>query len=590
VQGEDKSAKRLVQMTIKRSSTAAPAISQQQAEKLIRQYIVNSLSPVSHVEHPSFVELLHGFAPHINLPSRWTLTRRIEDVQAVFISNIQKELNNGSFICITADAWTGFKNRRSFMGVTAHTLTGEFKRKSFALACRFFPGTHSFDRIAAMLSNILKQYNVPLEKVICCVTDNGSNFVKAFREFHMEVEAAESDEEACEDDDDITEIDMEAVIQPQAEAADQCEPDADELIEDIVLPPHQRCASHTLNLVGCSSPTAAAKANGKYRSLLHSTNGKLSAVWNKVNSPKSNEIIRGTLGCQLILPVPTRWNSYYDARRSLLLHGQEKVNQLCVSLALPQLKDVEYSFVKEEIHVLTPLAQGLDRLQGQWNPESYMGFLFPTLIQLRHAYAEMKDSQQLKYCAPLASAVAESINERFHDYFTFAESTEAAALATISHPAFKLRWVEGREGDVADQLKNLFIRTVRQLASSASGCASGAAEASLHVDEALDSKTLDFFTFMENTSSETGNAQSQAELQALQYLDDGDRTLQCLVKFPAVREVFRKYNVALPSSAAVERLFSVAGVIGTAKRNRLRPELFEKLLLQQVNAHACNSE
>ena len=122
---------------------------------------------------------------------------------------------------------------------------------------------------------------------------------------------------------------------------------------------------------------------------------------------------------------------------------------------------------------------------------------------------------------------------------------------------------------------------MRQLASSASGCASGAAEASLHVDEALDSNTLDFFTFMGNTSSETGNAQSQAELQALQYLDDGDRTLQCLVKFPAVREVFRKYNVALPSSAAVERLFSVAGVIGTAKRNRLRPELFEKLLLQQ---------
>ena len=71
----------------------------------------------------------------------------------------------------------------------------------------------------------------------------------------------------------------------------------------------------------------------------------------------------------------------------------------------------------------------------------------------------------------------------------------------------------------------------------------------------------------------------KAELQALQYLDDGDRTLQCLVKFPAIREVFRKYNVALPSSAAVERLFSVAGVIGTAKRNRLRPQLFEKLLL-----------
>jgi hypothetical protein len=48
--------------------------------------------------------------------------------------------------------------------------------------------------------------------------------------------------------------------------------------------------------------------------------------------------------------------------------------------------------------------------------------------------------------------------------------------------------------------------------------------------------------------------------------------------------IFRKYNVALPSSAAVERLFSIGGMIGSAKRNRLRPALFESLLLQRVNS------
>jgi len=65
--------------------------------------------------------------------------------------------------------------------------------------------------------------------------------------------------------------------------------------------------------------------------------------------------------------------------------------------------------------------------------------------------------------------------------------------------------------------------------------------------------------------------------------DASDRTLSSLGQFPRVRAMFMKYNVALPSSAPVERLFSVGGMICTAKRNRLRPELFEKLLLQRVN-------
>ena len=77
--------------------------------------------------------------------------------------------------------------------------------------------------------------------------------------------------------------------------------------------------------------------------------------------------------------------------------------------------------------------------------------------------------------------------------------------------------------------------------------------------------------------------QSQAELEGLQYLENTDKTLSSLRRYPRVSEVFKKYNVALPSSAAVERLFSVARMISTAKRNRLRPSLFENLLLQRVN-------
>ena len=63
-----------------------------------------------------------------------------------------------------------------------------------------------------------------------------------------------------------------------------------------------------------------------------------------------------------------------------------------------------------------------------------------------------------------------------------------------------------------------------------------------------------------------------------------------LKQYPYVRDLFIKYNVALPSSAAVERLFSIAGMVATAKRNRLRPVLFESLLLQRVNNTANKYE
>ena len=79
------------------------------------------------------------------------------------------------------------------------------------------------------------------------------------------------------------------VSQSQAESyADDAVQEQDDDL--IILPAHQRCASHTLNLVGCSSPPQAAKLNAKYHSLMRSSNAMLSAIWNKVNSPKSNEV------------------------------------------------------------------------------------------------------------------------------------------------------------------------------------------------------------------------------------------------------------------------------------------------------------
>ena len=44
-------------------------------------------------------------------------------------------------------------------------------------------------------------------------------------------------------------------------------------------------------------------------------------------------------------------------------------------------------------------------------PESYMGFLFPTLLQLQHIYEQLSNSRPkgLEFCMPLASAILADI-------------------------------------------------------------------------------------------------------------------------------------------------------------------------------------
>ena len=83
---------------------------------------------------------------------------------------------------------------------------------------------------------------------------------------------------------------------------------------------------------------------------------------------------------------------------------------------------------------------------------------------------------------------------------------------------------------------------------------------------------------------------SQVEFQAMQYLDDPDRTLDSLSGYPLTRTMFRKFNVGWTFFLCISRKqISIGDMISTAKRNRLQPALLEKLLLQRVNNKAVHS-
>jgi len=82
-----------------------------------------------------------------------------------------------------------------------------------------------------------------------------------------------------------------------------------------------------------------------------------------------------------------------------------------------------------------------------------------------------------------------------------------------------------------------------------------------------------------DTQSESESRNSNlVNLQVLSFLNSKKKDLDILNEFPIIKEVFLKYNTTIPSSAAVERLFSKAVQALTPRRSRLSENTFQMIL------------
>ncbi|XP_054290241.1 uncharacterized protein LOC129005396 [Macrosteles quadrilineatus] len=450
--------------------------------------------------------------------------------------------------------------------MTIHWLDpSTLERRSMGIGCRRILGQHTYDVIADAIESILDDFEIK-NKCSMMITDNGSNFLRAFRLFGG---SGPDSDLCCEDTEEIDGGDI--VPDPDIIAIAPILEDSDDYGR---LPPHHPCAAHTLNLLA-TTDAEAAKCDPAYRKIMRLAFAKCHAIFNKQNkSPLAADIIKKHLGRHFLVPGANRWNSQFDAIE-LLVKSEDKLDSLCKDLDLPMFKrPQEIEFLAEYCKVMEPIAQALDILQGE--KEMYMGFLLPTLTVVKSVLTSLPE---LQWCEPLKHALLKGFDKRFSKYFENKEFEIAACLI----PRFKLIWVPhlAERQTIRNTLSDEFLKAVRKEPSTRTTTAGSKAP-----PESKNTKIDKFFSVIDVPKESNGNTdcsqmeRAKAESELAHYLND---SVDVKEMSELCKNLFIKFNTAVPSSAHCERLFSAASLVITNRRGS--DTNFEKQVLLKFNRH-----
>lgn len=555
-----------------------------QVKDLVFNYIVEEMKPLATCEKPSFKRLIRGLtSDSIVLPYRKALSSELNLKYKAYVEMLTDYIEKQNFVCVTADIWSA--NNKSYLGMTCHFINEiNYNRYSYILACRRIKGNHTYLNIAKVINEIIQDFKIENDKITHVVTDNASNFGKAFRTFSKQYIVTDnihisdsnylglisSDDSDSDDnitissDDDVSSSNLEVDVVDLSSLILNYK---ETITNTISLPSHITCSAHTLNLI--ASVDTAKIVDQAYNSISKSTFKKLSSFWNLLSrSTVVSDKVFDLCSCKFPVPNLTRWNSMYDAVHKVVTNKQNLV-LVFNELKMKKMKKNEWSFLEEYCKVMGPLAISLDKLQGE--KSCYLGFVAPTILALRLLLIQMND---LVHCRPLCFNIISSLEKRF-DYILDLKKVKSKAfiLSAISHPKFKLSWVPDR---YKSYCKQIFIDECNSIKTDK--------DVALNTNENIysDSSDQEFFQVLSenclDVEIDIHSNRNNINVQALEYLDSKNKDFTVLNSFSIIKKIFFKYNTTLPSSAPVERLFSSGSQIMTPRRNRLNDKTFEMLL------------
>lgn len=146
-------------------------------------------------------------------------------------------------------------------------------------------------------------------------------------------------------------------------------------------------------------------------------------------------------------------------------------------------------------------------------------------------------------------------------------------VSAVLLPRFKMQWIaEAQRGMITRLMKDEVARLPQNVEPSTQAS-----------PESAETSAEDFFGFEDFGCGEQGERCGASQELARYLSDTAGKEVTDILNYPSLHQLFLRYNVAVPSSASVERLFSIGGDVFQRKRRRLSDEKFEEQLLLRAN-------
>jgi len=287
------------------------------------------------------------------------------------------------------------------------------------------------------------------------------------------------------------------------------------------------------------------------------------------------------------VPCPTRWNSNYNSLslvRDMLDTQPDAFNKLLEDVTHSHpLSPSEHSAICSYVGVMTPMCQALDILQGEGGDKNrdgvYMGCLLPylsTTIELTQ-----RCGREFPMALELSAKVVDQIQMRFMKEFEDRDLKLAAAF----HPQFRLMWVKNarKEAEIKETMIEELQRHYEGLARPDSGGSGGEGTAESNIREPM--SVLGTFSkpIPPRRNSFVRDGTARADIETYFNTCQGGKNWTNQLLCPGIRELFIKFNTPIPSSAAVERLFSVGRDILRPKRSSMSDGNFDRVMFLRAN-------
>ncbi|XP_060761951.1 E3 SUMO-protein ligase ZBED1-like isoform X2 [Neoarius graeffei] len=138
--------------------------------------IERDLMPLSTVASAGFQELIRFLEPGYNIPSRGTVTSRLEARYKKKKSELKTMLTTAT-VALTTDCWTALTTE-SYITVTCHYIDENWQLKSAVLIMTNMSDRHTADNLADKLNDVVETWGLS-GRVTACVHDNARNIVQA---------------------------------------------------------------------------------------------------------------------------------------------------------------------------------------------------------------------------------------------------------------------------------------------------------------------------------------------------------------------------------------------------------------------------